>query len=306
MLKYFMVPDIVANLSSGYFSYISFANSSNYDRTVNVKYYRYSNGIQYGEIDIIVSARRIIALGDFQTNQYQPDGISLFSINLNDLSNKCILQVRCDESILISPYIGTTKFSSAPVLGNLKECEKWIESDTSLIKIKSTPYLKYVGSNTCGYLKKDKLEILKTISHEIFEEFPLSFDRRLWIGDACPITGNCNGHPNNSHKGGNSCDTNYYTINNYNSTQYGVSNEFPYISVSDGSTVNSNFDWQRNYKLIEKLYNYTENGDSRTCTSIKQFIANKLSNELKNQWNLMIQSDSGTSYNHHSHYHLEL
>lgn len=126
-LKSYMVPEMIADKSCGYYGYISLANGTSAERVVNIKYYRYSSGARYGNLDVTIPPRRVIALGDFQTNDYQPDGNSIFTKNLIDTSCKCVLNIRCDENVIVSPYIGTIKGEevSAPCLGNVRECEPW-------------------------------------------------------------------------------------------------------------------------------------------------------------------------------------
>ena len=108
-LKSYMVPEMIADKSVGFYGYISFANGTDQERVVNIKAFRYSNGVNYVNMDITIPARRVIALGDFQINEYQSKGISVFSKNLNDELGKCVISIRCDERVIISPYIGTLK-----------------------------------------------------------------------------------------------------------------------------------------------------------------------------------------------------
>jgi len=127
-LKSYMIPEMIADLKCGFFGYVSFANGTDQERVVNLKAYRFSNGVRYVKLDLTIPPRRVINLGDFQTNEYQPDGVSVFSKSLHDESHKCVISVRADEKIIISPYIGTIKNDgfSAPCLVNVQECDTWL------------------------------------------------------------------------------------------------------------------------------------------------------------------------------------
>jgi len=266
------------------------------------------NGVRYGQKDIVIPPRRVLALGDFQNNKYQTNNESIFKRSACS-SKKCVLSIRCDKRIIISPYIGTLKANepSAPCLGNVQECDIWNWKGKYALQLVESPYIKYVGKSNCKFFNLTTLRIIQYVAHEIYEKFPDRPDRTLWVGDGCPITGNCSGHPGSSHSGLTKCDVNYYVLNGLNSTQYGLTSEIKYNGVSDGTTVFDNFDWERNYYLIKRLNELTNNRRSRTCNVIKKFIANKIKDiKLKDQWYKMLESDLGSKYNHHMHYHLEL
>lgn len=125
-LKSYMIPEMIANKKVGFYGYISLANGTDDERVVNLKWYRPSNGVRYGQKDITIPPRRVISLGHFQTNEYQPDGKSIFAKGCDD-TGKCVISVRCDERVITSPYIGSiyADAPSAPCLGNIKECDIW-------------------------------------------------------------------------------------------------------------------------------------------------------------------------------------
>jgi len=167
-----------------------------------------------------------------------------------------------------------------------------------------------VGKRDCAYLRSSTLSELEYIAHYIHNKFPDRPDRQTWIGDACPQSGNCSGHPNGSHAGGQRLDINYFVIDDHNSTQYGISKEYPYIEVCDGEKVTSKFDWERNYYFIKKLVEITGNDTSRTCDAIQNYIFQKLYKQfgrtVGNEWYQMISGDIGTKWQHHRHYHLNM
>lgn len=164
-----------------------------------------------------------------------------------------------------------------------------------------------MGSPTCSYLRSSTKSLLENLAHYIHNKFPDRPDRRLWVGDACPSSGNCSGHPGGSHSGGRKCDINYYTHDNTNCTQYGAMKGMKVVPVCDGNTVTKHFDWERNYYFIKKLYEMTNNRRSRTCDAIKEHITKQLkTNDEKNSWFKMLTSDPGSKYMHNMHYHLEL
>jgi len=127
-LKSYMIPEMIGDKSCGYFGYISFANGTDQERVVNIKAYRFSNGVRYKDINLTIPPRRVVNLGDFQKNEYQEDGISIFSKSLGPQDAKCVISVRCDERIIISPYIGMciNDGTTAPSLVNVQECDNWL------------------------------------------------------------------------------------------------------------------------------------------------------------------------------------
>jgi len=69
-----MIPEMIANKDVGFYGYVSLANGTDVERVVNLKWFRSINGVRYGNKDIAIPPRRVISLGHFQTNEYQPDG----------------------------------------------------------------------------------------------------------------------------------------------------------------------------------------------------------------------------------------
>ena len=125
-LKSYMIPEMIADKKVNFYGYVSLANGTDVERIVNLKWFRFSNGVRYGDKNITIPPRRVISLGHFQTNEYQPDGKSIFARACDD-TGKCVISVRCDERIIVSPYIGSihSDAPSAPCLGNVQECDIW-------------------------------------------------------------------------------------------------------------------------------------------------------------------------------------
>ena len=123
-LKSYMIPEMIADKNTGFYGYLSLANGTDFERVVSIKWFRASSGARAGQKDIVIPPRRVISLGHFQVNEYQPDGKSIFS---STSENKCVISIRCHERVIVSPYVGTIykNSPSAPCLGNIQECDLW-------------------------------------------------------------------------------------------------------------------------------------------------------------------------------------
>ena len=155
----------------------------------------------------------------------------------------------------------------------------------------------------------------------IYYRHPEAQDRRLSIGDACPMVGSCEGHPGNSHSGLMTFDMNYYTHGPSNTTQYSagspgdVENEHVWIwerglGWTDGGLLTDVFDWQRNYEfwcLVKRFYPSARIMISSSIYDyVRYMVAKTYGSGLADKFTKMISQTKNGSYNHHIHAHIDL
>ena len=166
------------------------------------------------------------------------------------------------------------------------------------------------------YLDRKVMEIVKFVAHIIHELFPNRLDRRMSIGDACNPYNECKNHPNGSHTGGFSLDLNYYTFNEFNTTQYQPGKKGDPIwertkIFYPGCTYLPNprqFDWQRNYIcwwIFKQIFPGFKVMSSDTIydymyAEIMKFYGIQKATEFK----YFVMKTGKTTYNHHTHDHL--
>jgi len=158
------------------------------------------------------------------------------------------------------------------------------------------------------------------VAMSIYYDYPDRSDRRLHIGDACPPTGACTGHPGSSHAGCKAMDTDYYTWGPNNTTQYrptgNVSDELRTITkiwndvCSDLKT--DVFDWERNYILLVRLRDVFPRGQFSTQNILKDYMVAEAEKKFGRRddklevFKRRVGVDLGNKYNHHTHFHLNL
>lgn len=174
----------------------------------------------------------------------------------------------------------------------------------------------------------NQMLVLKWIARFIYFRFSDRPDRRLSVGDACPYSGNCSSHPDNSHSDKKSFDHNYYTWGLSNSTQYraGVNGDVEYDIVElwnrrvcgcigcrdcgPNCLYEDVFDWERNYwlwVLIDKLFpNSSIMVHKDLATVIREHLTVDYGYETAVNFFKMVTMTEGTTYNHHTHAHISL
>lgn len=183
--------------------------------------------------------------------------------------------------------------------------------------INRSNYWIFCGNNDCNKLLYNHYKLSELVAKSIYYDFPDSFDRRLSIGDCCPSVGDCNGHPKGSHSFiGTSFDMNYYTINDFNTTQYR-----PKTSEDIGKKVNiwnklgvdlieEKFDWERNFIFMYRMKQIFRDFKPFLNDVIYNFMSKKIENKygrdkMLDFWKMSSQN-AGTEFNHHTHSHLNL
>jgi len=189
----------------------------------------------------------------------------------------------------------------------------------SRYNISTSPYWVYGGNNSCSRLFMNHMEIVEVVAMSIFHDYPEAFDRRLSMGDACPSVGNCPRHPGGSHGTLCSFDSNYYTLDHSNTTQYRPGTKTDDINVvtqmwktgEGGKVLLPNiFDWERNFVFFYRLRQIF----SRCTIGINYVLRETIIDGLKTKYNLNMMSEVcefihvnvGMTYNHHTHAHINL
>jgi len=156
--------------------------------------------------------------------------------------------------------------------------------------------------------------VTEIVAQSIYYDFPEAFDRKLSIGDACPLFGNCDGHPGSSHGRNYQFDLNYYVIGDYNTTQYRDSRyppegNFVNIWEDHGATklIPGVYDHERNFILAARLRQVFPERVMFTNDVLQRetlkFARKNYSQEEANLYWQGMSWNNGTTYNHHTHYH---
>ena len=189
-------------------------------------------------------------------------------------------------------------------------------------KIDNSPFWVYGGGNYCAYIYRNHLHLVKLVAMSVYYDFPKAIDKRLSIGDACPPTGNCKGHPGSSHGTLCSLDTNYYTLLESNTTQYrpgrtGIDPISNLIKMwkpgkAGEELIEDVFDWERNFIFFYRLRQIFP----RCVISINNVLRDVIMENLKRKHDYsfqmrkdlykFIQVNVGTTYRHHTHAHIAL
>ncbi len=181
------------------------------------------------------------------------------------------------------------------------------------------PFWIYAGKEPCRYLLRGYMAAVKLISMSINYDYPDRPDRHLSIGDCCPPTGNCSGHPEGTHAACKAMDTNYYTWGPNNTTQYRPSGEYateemrtitPIWNDTCSDLITDIFDWERNYMLMKRTISIFTGGYIHTQNILKDYMVSEAQSKFgSNETDWMsgkVQGDLGCAYNHHTHFHINL
>jgi len=169
-------------------------------------------------------------------------------------------------------------------------------------------YWLYAGY--CPYMLADHAQVLAWIARVIYHRFPDRLDRRLWIGDCTPWTGNCPGHPDGTHSNNRSLDLNYYTFEDNHATHFTedysrnllwIWDRTDHDRVGYAETLLPIFDAQRNFecwKLIAEAF-----PQCRIMTNTALYEAMRsCAGALPQQ----VSHTEGRLWNHHLHVHIDL
>lgn len=136
--------------------------------------------------------------------------------------------------------------------------------------------------NPCRFSRSLQQAVLQHVITEMFFQYPDRKERRLSVMEACPLVGDCAGHPAGSHNGGLAIDVRYYTHG-------------PGEFWTNGS-LNKNFDFPRNTMLFKRLHELIP----KSLVMVDERIAQALGSTA------YLQGDSVPAYHHDTHAHIVL
>jgi len=170
-----------------------------------------------------------------------------------------------------------------------------------------TPYARFNGNPACRNIHKTAYFILTKCAELLAFTYP--GHQVINFGDACPLSGNCSGHPDGAHSGRHSAaiDMDYMTIEGANTTQSRKVSKGPLdIIWKDGKLVN--FDWKRNFIFWRLLYTVHPKIKIAVDTRIFDFVKKEVQRNYgvfeANCLAYYLQPDSRPEFNHDTHCHI--
>jgi len=152
----------------------------------------------------------------------------------------------------------------------------------------------------------DHAQVLAWIARQVYHRFPDRLDRRMWIGDCTPWSGDCPHHPAGTHSNNRAVDLNYYTLMDSHATHYTADYSRNLLWIWDRSdhdrvgypeSLLPIFDAERNryaYELIAKAF-----PGSRIMTNTALYDAMR-------PLPVQVSHTEGRLWNHHLHVHIDL
>lgn len=265
--------------SDGWWTGVDIYNHSPYPTSIAIDIQRV-NGTISKRIEKQISPLSHIIIDNAEISQ-----------NLNDDSGRCTLFVEHAETSFISVFIGKSDFFQ--VLSGIS-CEK-ISNQTGMRTIKNCYAYEFCGKNECKYLTANTFKSFDMLLKMLYFENTDKTNSKIVLGDACPISGNCLGHPGASHScEGLAIDINYITTCNTNYTQYRPP-ETEKLIIWDGDNL-INFDHGRNLQLITWILDTFPSALIR----IDEIIYNELGINFAG-----VVDDQHGQYNHDTHMHVD-
>jgi hypothetical protein len=169
----------------------------------------------------------------------------------------------------------------------------------------TSPYYKRYSEKDCGYLYSDRLRSVELVAQSIYHDFPKARNRFVWLGDACPLEGNCPKHPGISHGRLKSLDILYYLVED--TTRDNLDSKLKGMWGVQGEVLNKGkFDAERNFVFLYRLNQILPN----SVTRANQILYNEME-EVAKDYGSNINSihptpSVGTYANHHVHCHIDL
>lgn len=154
------------------------------------------------------------------------------------------------------------------------------------------------------------------VAQSIYHDFPDKFDRKLVIGDACNYPDDCDGHPHGTHSTLHSFDMNYYTMNDFNTTQYFAhdkkSNYRKLVNIwntrNNGVELLPNmFDAKRNALFVIRYAQIFPKCKFLTNDALMKEMSKSVRKYYSDYNELFFthaQGGPALKWNHHTHYHI--
>ena len=201
-----------------------------------------------------------------------------------------------NDGFSVTPFqgLGATGFGILPIVeGHRTKFNK------TAMSFANKPYLNYAGNVSCCNLYEEHIHAVERVALDIYNDYPDRNSRVVNIGDACPIVGNCPNHPPGSHAGLYSFDVDYYTFKT-NSTQYARPVDSMWLDA--GMTLREGvFDVERNGEFLLRLMKIYPKLHARTNEVLRNLLF-----EYSSDLNGHLTGDIGATYNHYTHFHIDL
>lgn len=208
---------------------------------------------------------------------------------VNNEGNRSSLEVFGPTYLMVSAT--SSNFGMLPVF----TYDSVDTQDESRVLVIDEPWVEYCGSSICSYITKEAYRAVGKVALTIYNDYPYRNDRVFILGDASTSGyAECDGHPGGSHSNSSGLDTDYYTFDT-NSTQYGDNK-----TVIWSDELLDVFDVERNAEFALRMKSMMEDISISTNVDIR---AKLIEYDASLSW---VHGDSGTTYNHHKHYHLKL
>lgn len=248
-----------------------------YAVAVQWRVYRNSNGYLAKEVEDTIEPKGHLILGKEE----------LLS---NDPEQRSTLEVDGPSTLMVSAT--HSAFGMLPVY---EYQGVYDESREDMVLVEDKLWMHYYGSSFCPYLFKRDYNVLSRVAQSLYNEYPYRNDRILVVGDASTTgTTQCQGHPGASHSKCNAVDLDYYTYDT-NSTQYGDNKTI----IWNGGELSPIFDVERNAEICLRIKSLVPSCTISTNEDIKEKLI-EYNNTLT--W---VHGDPGTTYNHHTHFHID-
>ncbi len=177
--------------------------------------------------------------------------------------------------------------------------------DPMAIGIVAGNSFRFAGSIQCLHLHQKYIDVLEKVSLSISRDNPLS--KQLIMGDACPVSGNCPGHP--THGNLTEIDIDYPTYSG-KGTQYGAPTEDIWINTDPLNMIldESKVDWWTTWQLIIRVKSELPDIQTQIILHKKVFdlIGKNISVDELNELRVMTNQDEGIQFNHPWHMHFRM
>lgn len=176
------------------------------------------------------------------------------------------------------------------------------------VRVVDTAHLRFNGRDECRMLRRRHYDLLVRAAALLATAFP-GRNPVVNVGDACPLAGNCDGHPGGAHGSHQAAiDIDYLTMSGDNTTQYRRQSKGPLDVIWDGDKLTDNFDWQRNYLLWRLLATMAPGVRIAVHTEIYEHVQGQAAKTYGTPeagiFAKYMQADSVPEYNHDTHCHV--
>lgn len=176
------------------------------------------------------------------------------------------------------------------------------------VQFVDTAFARFNGQDACRLIKLRYYELL-TRAAALLAVYADGRDPVVNFGDACPLSGNCEGHPGGAHGSHQSAiDIDYLTMTGGNTTQSRRQSGGSIDIIWDGDKLTDNFDWQRNYLFWRLIATMAPGARIAVHTKIYEYVQGQVAKIYGTPesgiFAKYMQADSVPEYNHDTHCHV--